>query len=150
MMFKKVGNALIPFDEETVEWFEKLQQGCAVHGKLTQPRNLLFLRKFFKMLRIAYDNNDWPEVQTPYGEAKCSFKIFRKFCIVKAGFFEIEVTPEGNLKYEPKSIAFANMDEDEFQETYSAVLDVVLQRFLTNWQSDDMDRAVQEYILGFA
>ena len=48
-----------------------------------------------------------------------------------------------------KSISFAKMDEDEFARLYSSVVDVILARFLTNWTGEDMDKAVEGFILGF-
>lgn len=150
MIFRKAHNGLAPDDDATMQWFAKLKAGAVVHGKLTTPRNLGFLRKFFAMLHVAYDNYDWPDVETKFGTAKCSFETFRSYVIVKAGHYDIDVTPDGNFRPRAKSIAFSKMDDAEFESVYSSVLDVILQRFLTNWKTDDMDRAVQEFILGFA
>jgi hypothetical protein len=44
---------------------------------------------------------------------------------VEAGHFDAIQLPDGTLRKHPRSIAFANMDEQEFQQLYKAALDVL-------------------------
>ncbi len=147
--FIKSSAGLLPADETAKAWFEKLRSGVPVLAKVTVPRNPRFHRKFFAMLHVAYDNHDWPTIQTQHGPARCTFEQFRKYVTVKAGFFEMGATPQGKPRAEAKSIKFGKMDEAEFEQVYSAVLDVILMEFLANWTDKDMERAV-EAMLGFA
>jgi hypothetical protein len=47
-----------------------------------------------------------------------------------------------------KSIAFGNMDQDEFDLLYSAVCDVVLTRILKNYDREQLDE-VMDRLTGF-
>jgi len=143
LAFIKSSAGLIPTDEAGKAWFEKLRHGVRVVAKVTVPRNAKFHRKFFAMLHVAYDNYDWPTIETQHGPAQCTFEQFREYVTVKAGFFEMGATPEGQPRAKAKSIKFGKMDEAEFESLYSAVLDVILQRFLDKWKTADMERAVQ-------
>jgi hypothetical protein len=147
--FFKSPAGLIPADPTTQEWFAKLKMGGMVHGKLTMPRNVKFLRKFYVMLHTAYDNHDWPMIETQWGPAQCSFEQFRKYVIIKAGHFDMDATPQGKPRAVAASVSFANMDDAEFAEVYSSVLNVILMEFLDNWTDADMERAIEQ-ILGFA
>ena len=147
--FIKSTVGLLPIDDDGKEWFAKLKSGAQVTAKVSVQRNRKFHRKFFAMLKVAYENNEWPEIDTPYGPAKTSAKMFRRYVTVKAGFFHMDVTPDGNFRPEAESIKFGKMEEAEFEKLYSAVLDVILQRFLSNWTRGDMDNAVDQ-ILEFA
>ncbi|ECA3524565.1 DUF1367 family protein [Salmonella enterica subsp. enterica] len=57
-----------------------------------------------------------------------SFDAYRAWVTVKAGFYTGHFYPDGSRGRRAKSIAFASMDETEFQQVYKAVLNV-----LWNW-----------------
>ncbi|EHO1992957.1 TPA: DUF1367 family protein, partial [Escherichia coli] len=57
-----------------------------------------------------------------------SFDAFREWVTIQAGFYTEHIYPDGSHGRRAKSIAFANMDETEFQQVYKAVLNV-----LWNW-----------------
>ncbi len=54
-----------------------------------------------------------------------SFDAYRSWVIVEAGHYDAIQLPDGTLRKHPRSIAFANMDETEFQQLYKAALDVL-------------------------
>jgi len=137
----------MPADEVCKAWFYKIKSGSTVKANVVILKNYKFRNKFFAMLHVAFDNHDWPEIETPYGPARTSFESFRAYVTVKSGHYETDVTPEGNFRPRPKSIAFANMEEAEFAQVYSDVLDVILAKFLTGWKEEDMARAVENFIL---
>lgn len=143
-LFIKSSAGLIPGDEDSRSWFDRLKYGVTVRIRAATMRNPQFHRKFFKMLHIAYDNHEWPQIETPHGPATCQFKQFREYVTIRAGFYELGATPQGEPRARASSISFASMDQDEFERVYSAVLDVILSEFLTNWKRGDMDDAVNQ------
>lgn len=145
----RLGAALVPSNQESTDWLSNLKLGQEVSAKVRLPRNGKFHRRFFAMLDVAYSNHDWPEIETKFGRVRTSPEMFRRYVTVKAGHYEADMTPHGEIRVVPKSIAWAKMDEAEFSQLYSDVLDVILAEFLTNWSSGDMDRAV-EMMMGFA
>ena len=54
-----------------------------------------------------------------------SFDAYRAWVIVEAGHYDAIQLPDGTLRKHPRSIAFASMDEQEFQQLYRAALDVL-------------------------
>ncbi|WP_196615809.1 DUF1367 family protein [Citrobacter braakii] len=54
-----------------------------------------------------------------------SFDAYRSWVIVEAGHYDAIQLPDGTLRKHPRSIAFANMEETEFQQLYKAALDVL-------------------------
>ncbi|AWS96520.1 DUF1367 family protein [Citrobacter sp. CRE-46] len=54
-----------------------------------------------------------------------SFDAYRAWVIVEAGHYDAIQLPDGTLRKHPRSIAFANMHETEFQQLYKAALDVL-------------------------
>ena len=54
-----------------------------------------------------------------------SFDAYRAWVTVEAGHYDAIQLPDGTLRKHPRSIAFANMDETEFQDLYKSALDVL-------------------------
>jgi hypothetical protein len=147
--FTKTKEGLVPSSQDSLDWFDSVENGADVDVTVTIPRNKKFHNKFFVMLRVAYDNREWPEVKTQYGMARCSFELFRKYVTVKAGYYTPELTPRGEVRVTAKSISWANMKQEEFDQLYSDALDVILAEFLSNWTRKDMNEAVAQ-MLSFA
>lgn len=148
--FIRTPYGLGPGNQTAAEWLEKVTLGKPVGAEVKLRRNPKFHRKFWSMLDVAYSNHEWPTIHDErFGDVKTSYDMFRKYVICKAGYYVADLKPDGKIRIEPKSISFAKMDEDEFQRLYSAVLDVILQEFLTNWTEGDMDNAVNT-MLSFA
>ena len=53
------------------------------------------------------------------------FDTYRRYMTIKAGFFKAYQTDKG-VYYEPMSISFASMSQDEFEDVYSRVLDKII------------------------
>lgn len=54
-----------------------------------------------------------------------SFDAYRAWVTLESGHYDAIQLPDGTLRKHPRSIAFANMDETEFQQLYKAALDVL-------------------------
>lgn len=147
--FTRTQVGLIPANNDAVDWLNGVKLGQPVTVTVTVPRNGGFHRKYFEMLRVAYDNHEWPEIETQYGLARCSFDMFRDYVTVKAGYYNPELTPTGQVRVTPKSISFGKMEQAEFEKLYSDTLDVILAEFLTNWTTGDMDNAINQ-MMAFA
>ena len=107
---------LVPLFPADFDEKRKLKLGEDYQVEVTNPRNVGYHRRFFAMLNVGHENTslDMP------------FDTYRKYMIVKAGFFTAYQTPKG-VYYDPNSISFASMSQDEFEEVYSRVLDKVIE-----------------------
>ena len=94
----------------------KLKLGEDYECDIVRPRNLAYHKKFFALLNVGHENT---KLDMP-------FETYRKYLIMKAGFFTAYTTPKG-IYYDPDSISFASMDEDEFHDVYSRVMDKIIE-----------------------
>ena len=116
MMLKKKNLSLIADSTAEADNISKLKDGEYHEVTVKKIRNPKFHRKFFALVKLAHENSDYD----------MPLDSFRKYLVIKAGYFNVFPTQKG--KYiEAKSIAFDKMDETEFAELYSKVLDVVVQ-----------------------
>lgn len=109
-------SGLVPLYPADYDEKRKLKLGQDYECDIKNPRNVGFHRKFFALLNVGHENTslDMP------------FETYRKYMTVKAGFFTAYQTPKG-LFYDPKSINFASMEQDEFEEVYSRVIDKIIE-----------------------
>lgn len=149
LVTKNAGGALSPADQQAAEYLTKLKLGEVVRVKATRMCNPAFHRKYFALLNFAFDA--WEPVGKEYkGEPVAkNFDQFRNDVTVLAGFYETAITLKGETRLTAKSISFANMSQEEFEQLYSATINVILSRVLTNYTRDDLDRVVDE-LLRFA
>lgn len=80
-----------------------------------------------------------------------SFDAYRSWVTVEAGHYDAIQLPDGTLRKHPRSIAFANMDETEFQQLYRAALDVLWRWILSKtFRSQAEAENVAAQLIGFA
>ena len=149
ILIKTPTGALVPADSASAEYLKKHKVGQGFKASITRARNILFHRKFFALLNYGFDT--WEPVEALYrGQvAEKNFNQFREDITILAGYFETFVRMDGTVRLRAKSISFANMDEDEFEGLYSAVIDVLLKRIFINQTRGDVENVVNN-ILAFS
>jgi hypothetical protein len=114
----KTKTGLMPADDESREALKLVGIGDAIKCTTSGMRNYRFLRKFMKLIKLGYENQDqFTDITT-----------FRYWLMIKAGHYTI--TPDGTPV--PHSVAFDKMDEVKFSEVYDEV-----HRFLCQWLEVD-------------
>ncbi len=68
-----------------------------------------------------------------------SFDAYRAWVTIESGHYDAIQLPDGTLRKHPRSIAFANMDETEFQQLYKAALDVLWRWILSRAFKDQRE-----------
>jgi Protein of unknown function (DUF1367) len=141
---------LIPADERSREWFNKLKLGESVHADFKKIRNYRFLRKYFALLNLAYDSWEPGEVNSKYGVPEKSFDRFRADLTILSGYYESTIRLDGSVRIEPKSISFAKMSEEEFEKLYSATITVLIKHVYGPNMNESEIRSLVEKYLEFA
>lgn len=145
----KTPTGLVPADDDSSETVKHWKQGELVRAKVSRVRNPKFHRKFFAMLDLGFDAWE-PPAGLSYKQqvATKNRERFRKDVLVMAGFYTTTINLKGEVRLEAESMSFGKMDEDRFNEVYSKVADVILQKVLTSYTRADLDRVVEQ-MMGF-
>lgn len=123
--------AWFPADMYTVGWADRQKMHTVITGKFTRGRDLVRHRKFFALLKLGFQY--WEpqavvdETTGEYFIPEASPEMFREFVTIRAGYFEQFYYPDGSLQVRAKSIAFDNMEEDEFRKLYHNAVNVIMQ-----------------------
>lgn len=133
LLLKRLNNAFIPIDDEGVEIFGKIKEGEEILVEYKRHRNVGNHKRLFSMLQLIKQN------QTKY---KSVDNILTE-CKFKAGYFDIHISQNGEKILVPKSVNFASMGEDKFQEFFSSCIDTCLT--LVPMGRDELEEAVLRY-----
>jgi hypothetical protein len=146
----RVPNGYAFADAEAVEVGKRHRLGERVRAKVVKPRSLPYHRKFFSLLQFAFDywEPDDAEVPAEYRGMRIekSFARFRDDVIVLAGFGTPVWNARGELRLVPRSIAWSEMDADEFDQLYKASIDVCMRLVMRSkgFTREALDRALEE------
>lgn len=134
-------------DAETLH--QKTKLGQTIHADFKLTRHPMFHRKFFALLRLAFESWEPGEVSNKYGVPEKNFERFRKDLVILSGHYQVVIRLDGSTMIEPESISFGNMEQDDFEELYSAVIDVVLKRIPTVGPDRESIDSLVNKVLGF-
>lgn len=111
------GTFKVAYDSD-YEKAKKIKVNELYEVEIRQPRNIKFHNKFFALLELVYQNQ----------EAYSNMDDLREDLTIEAGFYREVINLHGQTVKKAKSISFAQMDDFEFSELYSAFVNVVI-----NW-----------------
>ena len=114
------------------------------------PRNQKFHKKYFALLNLGYEHWTPARKHKKYKgvPVEKNFDVFRDDIQIMAGFYTLSFGVDGAMKTVPKSISFANMEQDEFERVYDAVVNVILKNVLSNYTRADLDNVIEK-MMGF-
>ena len=116
ILCKKNNGAFYPAYDSDYQKACKVKEGEMIEIEFKRPRNYKFHKKFFSLLNLGF-NSSKSKIE--------NFDDYREWALMRSGFVREVKTPRG-VFHRATSISFANMDDDEFQEVYKAVLQFVI------------------------
>lgn len=138
----RTSTGLRPYSDDDYEEMKKIKVGSIVKANIVRPRNIKFHRKFFSLIRAA-----WDCLTEQQRTNLRSIDPFREQLLITSGFSEPLYDLNGQKFLEKaKSISFAKMDEPAFNDVYNRCLDTILTILLANGVSEDeFNNILQNY-----
>jgi len=137
---RKVNGKLCPADERAERIIKKLSDDDMVESKTLKGRVYGFHKKYYAMIGIIWANQDKYTVKQHFdNEVK-----------LRAGHCDVYITPEGETRYNVKSISFESMDQIDFEKFYNVVLDQCLEYFIPGLMREEIQQEIELKILDFS
>jgi len=124
---------LLPADEDSQERLKKLKAYEVYSFKFKKTRNYLFLKKYFAMLKCAFENQEFYKAE----------KFFREHTLLGIGHCEVWYNAKGEASFKVKSISFDNCTELEFDAIFQKTLSFLMLEY-------GFDEDFQNHLLSFA
>jgi hypothetical protein len=139
---KEPGGIFRPATQEDCDKATKFKNGMYYEIEIKMSRNPSFHRKVMSFFRFCFEH--WKSDKEFIDEAG-QFEVFRKQMTCVAGYYNEYFKFDGTVRIEAKSLAFGNMDEDEFRECYSALINAALKYIFKGTD----DPQINNRLLGF-
>ena len=117
--FLKKQDTLAARHQEAEDLWKSIPENGWFQIEYIKKRNYKNHSRWMTFCRVTFDIQDHFE----------EYEVWRKHLQMLAGHYETCVLPSGDVQYWPSSIAFDQMEEDEFNKMVSAGI----QRFITRY-----------------
>jgi hypothetical protein len=143
---KAANGMLAPLDPQSIEYVSRLKLGAGVTATIKKHNNPAFHRKMFALFNLAFEA--WEPAAQEYKGAivQKNFDQFRKDLTILAGYYESTINLRGEVRLIAKSLNFSAMGQEEREACYSAIINVILAKLLTNYTREDLDAWVERVL----
>ena len=146
VLMKTASGALVAADPQAAAYIAKLKLGAGVRATIVRQNNLQFHRKLMALFNVGFEAWDPGELLYHGVPVAKQFDQFRKDITVLAGYYDSVVNFKGEVRLVAKSLSFSSMPQEARESLYSAVINVLLSRVLTNYTRDDLDMVVEQIL----
>lgn len=137
-VIKMAGGLLAPLDDNEAETLQGFKNGEQYEVEIKRYRNPAFHRKVFAFFKFCFEHWAVDKTEWKYFDERKQFDTFRKHLTVLAGFKEISYTLDGSFRVEAQSLSYGNMEQDEFEQCYSALINAALKHVFDNTTDENV------------
>lgn len=136
---RRVLNRLVPADKLSEDDLSALSPDKVYDVKIWQKRNSDHHRKYFALVNAIFPHQKgWPTTKALHDQLKMA-----------VGFsYEAKDLKTGELRTYPDSIAFDRLDQQEFEQVYERIVEVILTRILPGVGRRDLEAQVLAILEG--
>ncbi|MCK3656423.1 hypothetical protein A4G19_13900 [Pasteurellaceae bacterium Macca] len=137
-MIKGADGVFAPAFEMDLPALQGFKTGEMYSVEIKRSRNPQFHRKVFAFFNFCFSHWTAEHSALQFQDERSQFETFRKHLTVLAGFYEQTWNIKGEVRIEPKSLAYGNMEQDEFEQCYSALINAALKHVFGNTTDENV------------
>lgn len=144
-LVKHPGGVFSPVNETDLERLQRFKNGETYTADIKLTRNPRFHRKVMAFFGFCFSH--WCADRAGLGSADetTQFNRFRKDLTILAGFYDTVTNIRGEVRAEAKSLAFANMDDEEFGRCYSSLINAAIKHVFAGTKDPQILNQLQSY-----
>lgn len=125
-LVKHPGGVFSPASDSDLERLQRFKNGETYTAEIKLTRNPSFHRKVFAFFNFCFAHWAADRAGLEHMDEHSQFDRFRKDLTILAGFYEQTVRLNGEVRTEAQSLAFSNMDQEQFERCYSALINAAI------------------------
>lgn len=144
-LVKHPGGVFSPAHESDIERLQRFKNGEIYTADIKATRNPRFHAKVFAFFQFCFGH--WCADRAGLGSADetTQFNRFRKDLTILAGFYDTVTNIRGEVRAEAKSLAYANMDDEEFARCYSSLINAAIKHVFAGTKDPDILNQLYSY-----
>ena len=144
-MVKHPGGMFVPaFDHEAAR-LERFKSGGQYTVELKLTRNPDFHRKVFAFFNFCFEHWCADKAELEHMDQSAQFDTFRKHLTVLAGYRDVTYTIDGRARVEAKSLAYGNMEQEDFERCYNALIKAAIKHIFAGTDDQDVWNQLQGF-----
>ncbi len=144
-LIKSAGGIFNPSLDSDVQRLTRFKNGEQYTAEIKLTRNPAFHRKVMAFFGFCFEH--WCADRAGLGNADehTQRTRFRKDLTILAGFYDTVVNIRGEIRAEARSLAFANMEQEEFERCYSALINAALKHVFAGTKDQNTINQLYSY-----
>lgn len=144
-LVKHPGGVFSPVNEIDIERLHRFKNGETYTADIKLTRNPKFHRKVMAFFGFCFSH--WCADRAGLGSADetTQFNRFRKDLTILAGFYDTVTNIRGEVRAEAKSLSYAQMEQEEFERCYSALINAAIKHVFAGTKDLQIINQLQSY-----
>ncbi|WP_414465279.1 DUF1367 family protein [Klebsiella michiganensis] len=141
-LVKHPGGVFSPANETDLERLQRFKNGEIYTAEIKLTRNPAFHRKVMAFFGFCFAHWSAERAGLEHMDEHSQFDRFRKDLTILAGFYVKTVRLNGDIRVEAQSLAYANMDDEEFSRCFSSIFNAALKYIFKNADQETIDKVM--------
>ncbi|MCK3654251.1 hypothetical protein A4G19_13115 [Pasteurellaceae bacterium Macca] len=137
-MIKGANGVFAPAFEMDLPALQGFKTGEMYPVEIKRSRNPQFHRKVFAFFNFCFAHWSADKTEWKHFDERKQFDTFRKNLTVLAGFKAVSYTIDGRMRVEAESLSYGNMEQNEFERCYSALINAALKHVFGNTTDENV------------
>ena len=144
-LVKHPGGVFSPVNDRDIERLHRFKNGDTYTADIKLPRNPRVHRKVMAFFGFCFSH--WCAERAGLGSADetTQFNRFRKDLTILAGFYDTVTNIRGEVRAEAKSLAYAQMEQEEFERCYSSLINAAIKHVFAGTRDPNILNQLQGY-----
>lgn len=144
-MIKAPGGSFHPVSEEEADRLKRFKNGEQYQVEIKLTRNPAFHRKTFAFFNFCFEHWCAERAGMEFMNREAQFNTFRNHLTVLAGYYDQSYGIDGRIRIEAKSLAFANMDQEQFEMCYNALINASIKHVFGGTEDENVLAQLRSY-----
>jgi len=142
---KQYGGTLCPASDLIAEKMTKFKSGEVYQVEIKRARNPQFHSKVFAFFGFCFEHWCGDHTDIENMDLGAQFDVFRKQLTCMAGYYDTFHKIGGGVRVEAKSLSYGNMEQAEFEECYSALINAAIKHVFKGCNDDQILNRLQGF-----
>lgn len=144
-LVKHPGGTFTPAHDIDLERLQRFKNGEMYTAEIKLSRNPAHHRKVFAFFNFCFAHWSAERAGLESMDEVSQFDRFRKDLTILAGFYEQTMRLNGEIRTEAQSLAFSNMDQEQFERCYSALINAAIKHVFGRTRDPNILNQLQSF-----
>ena len=137
-MIKIANGGFLPASEIDADNLKAFKTGEQYEVESKRFRNPAFHRKVFAFFNFCFQHWAAERTEVKFQDEAAQFDTFRKHLTVLAGYRTVTYKINGDFRVEAQSLSYGNMEQEEFEKCYSALINAAIKHVFGNTTDENV------------